>query len=267
MARPILFLSDYGLEDEFAGVCHAVIARIAPEARVIDLTHGIPPQDVLRAALTLAAAVAHAPDDAVYLAVVDPGVGTDRRPVVVEAANAMLVGPDNGLLAPAVDALGGPARAVEIRVDGEISATFHGRDVFAPAAARLAQGEALETLGAPIDPASLVRLEPPSPEIGDGILRARVIGVDRFGNVQLGARPADLDRAGVLAGPRVEARIGFRSVPLVRAGTFADVPDGQHGILTDSSGFLAIVRNGASAADALGLRAGEVLVLAALEVG
>ncbi|HEX2031999.1 MAG TPA: SAM-dependent chlorinase/fluorinase, partial [Actinomycetota bacterium] len=201
MARPILFLTDYGLDDEFVGVCHAVMARLAPEARVIDLTHGIPPQDVMAGALALSEAVPHAPPDAVYLGVVDPGVGTERRAVAVAAGGALLVGPDNGLLLLAARALGGVERAVEIDagrvVSGPVSATFHGRDVFAPAAARLAVSGDLRSLGGGVDPASLVSLEPDEPRVGPGRLTTTVLGIDRFGNVRLAARAADLGAAGL----------------------------------------------------------------------
>ncbi|HWC31962.1 MAG TPA: SAM-dependent chlorinase/fluorinase [Actinomycetota bacterium] len=261
--RPLVFLSDYGLDDEFVGVCHAVVARIAPGAAVIDLTHGIPPHDVLRGALVLAEASRHAPENAVYLAVVDPGVGTERRGVALEAGMSLLVGPDNGLLWPAAEALGGVRAAVEIPLPPGASATFHGRDVFAPAAARLSGGEGLTDVGAAVDPSTLARLEPPSPEVRSGMLRCAVLAVDRFGNVQLAARVEHLERAELDRAPQVELRSGLRAAPVRRARTFAEIPEGEHAILVDSAGWLAVVRNRASAAEALRLAPGDDVVLAA----
>jgi S-adenosyl-L-methionine hydrolase (adenosine-forming) len=264
VARPVLFLTDYGLQDEFVGLCHAVIARLAPEVRVIDLTHGIPPLDVGRGAMVLADAVPHAPADAVYLAVVDPGVGTERRAVAVSAGDALLVGPDNGLLAPAWEALGGAAAAVSLRVPEGASATFHGRDVFAPAAARLAAGEAPEALGEPLDPATLVRMEEDRPRIRPGEIRTRVAAVDRFGNVALAVRAdqapsADLDRS-----DRVAIRAGSESGarPVRRVRTFGDLGEGEIGVLVDSAGRLAVVQRGGSAAASLGLGPGDPVVIA-----
>jgi S-adenosylmethionine hydrolase len=258
VTRPILFLSDYGLGDEYVGLCHAVIARLSPDVRVIDLAHGIPPQDVLSGALTLESAVPHAPDDTVYLAVVDPGVGTDRRAIAVDAAGQSLVGPDNGVLWLAFQALGGVRMAVELDprqvARGPVSATFHGRDLFAPAAARLAAGAALEDLGARIDPSTIERLAPVQPEVEDGRLVAVVLGVDRFGNVRLGGREADLARAGLGEEASLEVRAGERATRVRRVGTFADVSEGDHALLVDSAGRLAIVRNRGRAADTLALR-------------
>jgi S-adenosyl-L-methionine hydrolase (adenosine-forming) len=253
VARPILFLTDYGLGDEFVGVCHAVIARLAPDARVIDLTHGVPAGNVLAGALALESAVPYAPPHAVFLAVVDPGVGTERRAVAVEAGDAALVGPDNGLLDPAVRRLGGGRRAVTMDPSlvspGPVSATFHGRDVFAPAAAILARGGSLDELGTDLDPASLGRATIPQPSVSPGRLEATVIGIDRFGNVRLGARPTDLDRAGLRGSISLA---GIRD-PVQRIRTFGDLEPEGVGILEDSSGWLALVRNGSSAAEALGL--------------
>src|SRR5262249_52955207 len=158
--------------------------------RVIDLTHGIPPGDVLRGAVTLAGALAYLPDDAVLLAVVDPGVGSSRRALAVRSATGrLLVGPDNGVLSLAWPALGDVAQAPAITSPDVVlrptSATFHGRDVFAPAAAHLAEGADLGSLGAAVDPATLVRLEAPRPSVTLGSVTAVALAVDRFGNVQL----------------------------------------------------------------------------------
>jgi S-adenosyl-L-methionine hydrolase (adenosine-forming) len=263
--RPILFLSDFGFEDEYVGLCHAVIARVTPDARVIDVHHGNPPQDMATGALTLVQAVTYGPEDAVVLAVVDPGVGTVRRGVAVEAGPAILVGPDNGVLMLAAEALGGIRRAVSLEpgrvVSWPVSSTFHGRDVFAPAAAMLASGSPLEDLGSRIDPTTVVVLDAPTPEVRQGELEASVLGVDRFGNVRLAARREHLERA-ALGGDLVLVRQGA-TVPLRRVGTFADVRDGAFGLLEDSAGWLAVVRFGAGAAEELGLRRGDDVRLAA----
>jgi S-adenosylmethionine hydrolase len=254
VARPILFLTDYGLADEFVGMCHAVIARLAPEVRVIDLSHGISPGDVLGGAVTLASAVPHSPQDAVYLAVVDPGVGTERRTVALDAGRGALVGPDNGVLALAAEALGGVDRAVEIdpsRVaPGPVSATFHGRDVFAPAAAVIASGGRLEELGSEFDPSSVARVAIDEPIVSAVRLETIALGVDRFGNVRLAARPGDLARAGL--GDRFGVVRGDRRFTARMIRTFADLGPNELGLLEDSAGWLALVRNGSSAADALG---------------
>lgn len=272
MPRPILFLTDYGLEDELVGTCHAVIARLAPDAQVIDLTHAVPRQDVLAGALSLAAAVAYAPADAVWLAVVDPGVGTDRRAVAVEAGKAVLVGPDNGLLSLAWEDLGGPTRAVAIEANrvapGPVSTTFHGRDVFAPATALLSAGARLDDLGDSVDPASMVRLTLPSPEVEPGRIRVRVLTVDRFGNVRLAAQEPDLQRAGLadadvltvvaeVAGEEAAERM----VVAHRAQTYADVPEGHDALIVDSAGWLAVARNLGSAADGLRVATGDFVFL------
>jgi S-adenosylmethionine hydrolase len=264
MSRPIVFLTDYGLADEFVGVCHGVIARIAPDAHVIDLSHAVPRQDVLRGAITLGRSVPYLPDDAVYLGVVDPGVGSERRAIVVRTVSGVdLVGPDNGLLSFAWDALGGVDAVVEVRSDAvvlaPVSRTFHGRDVFAPAAAHVARGMALTDLGPVVDPGSLRTLEVPGPMVAVGAVGARVMSVDGFGNVQLNARADDLEAAGI--GDTMS--VGGRVVP--RVGIFSDVPPGAVAALLDSQGQLALVVNSGSAAETLGLVVGRAVVIEAVE--
>jgi len=261
MVRPIVFLTDYGLADEFVGVCHGVIARIAPEARVIDLTHAVPRQDVLRGAIVLSRAAPFMPQDAVYLAVVDPGVGSERRSIAVEAGSgAVLVGPDNGLLSMAWAELGGAARAVEITsrrvLLHPVSATFHGRDVFAPAAAHLAGGLALGELGSAVETSGLATVDPPGPMVAPGAVGARVIGVDGFGNVQLNVRPADLETAGLTGSLEVCGRV------LTRASTFSDVSERVAAAIVDSQGFVSLIVNRGSAAQVLGLHRGDTVTLA-----
>jgi S-adenosylmethionine hydrolase len=262
MIRPIVFLTDYGLADGFVGVCRGVIERIAPGASVIDLTHQVPRQDVLHGAITLGRAARYMPDDAVYLAVVDPGVGSERQAIAIEArSGALLVGPDNGLLSMAWAELGGAARAVEV-VSADVllhplSQTFHGRDVFAPAAAHLAAGADLERLGPSVPLDELHVLDLPGPMVGPGSVGARVVAIDGFGNVQLNATTAELDAAGIGS----TLGLGARDVPLV--ATFADVPPGACAAIVDSEGFIALVVNRGSAAHLLGLSVGDAIVLGA----
>jgi|FLYN01.1.fsa_nt_gi S-adenosylmethionine hydrolase len=264
-ARPIVFLTDYGLQDEFVGTCHAVMARIAPEARVIDLTHGIGRGDVLRGALVLARSVPYLPPDAVVVAVVDPGVGSARRAVAVEAGGLVLVGPDNGLLSLAWEAAGGAARAVEISREEillrPLSRTFHGRDVFAPAAAHLAAGRPLGDLGPLLDPRRLVRLKAPSARVEPGRVTCTVTGVDRFGNVQLSATLRDLGAAGL------GERLAFGSHVLPLVGTFSEAPPGGLAALEDSQGSVALIVDGGSAAEVTGLRPGDPVELTRAQDG
>lgn len=261
MSRPIVFLTDYGLVDGFVGVCHGVIARIAPDARVIDLTHQVARQDVLQGAVALGRAARFMPGDAVYLAVVDPGVGSERRPVAVQTrSGASLVGPDNGLLSMTWAELGGAEQAVEVSAHEvllhPVSRTFHGRDVFAPAAAHLSAGLALEDLGPAVPVHELQVLDLPGPMVAPGSVGARVVAVDGFGNVQLNVTRAELEAAGL--GPTLT--IGSRDVP--RVATFADVPMGVCAAIVDSEGYLALVVNHGSAAHLLGLTTGDAVVLA-----
>jgi hypothetical protein len=263
MTRPIVFLTDYGRNDSFVGICHGVMARIAADARIIDLTHAVPRQDVLRGAVELARAVPYMPSDAVFVAVVDPGVGSDRRAVGVAAGASLLVGPDNGVLSLAWEAMGGVDAAAEIASDAvvlaPVSRTFHGRDVFAPAAAHLAAGMRLEDLGPPVDAATLDRLEVPGPMVAEGAVGARVTATDGYGNVQLNATDRDLDAAGVAVG-RVLVVNGRR---LPRADTFAELPEREPGLIVDSDGQLAIVVNHGNAAQMLSLAAGDAVVVEA----
>jgi S-adenosyl-L-methionine hydrolase (adenosine-forming) len=251
VARPITFLSDYGLRDEFVGVVHAVIAHECRDARVIDLSHGVPRQSVLAGALMLARALPYAAPG-VHLAVVDPDVGARRRAVALRTAeqDRLLVGPDNGLLIPAAERFGGVVEAVEISLSTwrlePVSATFHGRDLFAPVAARLAGGEALADAGTPLDPAELVSLELSRPREEDGALIAHVMVVDGYGNVQLDAAPEDL---GGRLGRKVEVGDGHAARYL---RTFADAEAGELLLYEDAAGMLALGVNGGEAAAELG---------------
>jgi S-adenosylmethionine hydrolase len=260
----ITFLSDYGLQDSYVGVCHGVMARIAPQARVIDLAHSVGPQDVRHGAIVLAQSVGYLPE-AVHLAVVDPGVGTARGQVAVEAGGRVLVGPDNGLLVWAADELGGVERAHALANPAyqlsPLSRTFHGRDVFAPAAAHLAAGVDLAALGPELDPAGLVRLPVPTPTIDGGRLRSEVVSVDHFGNLLLGLGGAELQRAGLLHGDPVEIQVGERSFTAAFGETFAAVPAGELVVHEDSSGRVAISLNRGRAAETLEARTGDAVVL------
>ena len=185
----VTFLTDFGLDDDFVGTCHGVIKRIAPETQIIDLTHGIRPGRILQGALVLANTLPYMPAG-VHLAVVDPGVGSSRRPLALrDAEGRFYVGPDNGLLLPAAERFGGVADAHELANPAyaleRVSRTFHGRDLFSPAAAHLSLGVPLGELGPPIDPDELVRLDVPEPEVGESSIRASVLAVDRFGNAAL----------------------------------------------------------------------------------
>jgi len=288
----VFFLSDFGTEDEFAGVVHAVIAARAPGTTVIDLTHHIPPFDVRAGSHTLVRAVPYL-GPGVVLGVVDPGVGTARRGIGLQVllssgATLSFVGPDNGLLVAAAEvAAEAPvARVVELArpsAPPDRGSTFDGRDLFAPAAAALCTGATLEQLGEPIDPASLVRLVGGVVEEGrlhDGrsCLRTEVTWVDRYGNLQLAATVADARVAGIPLTGRVELAAGVESgrqdpdglpLSLVPESTqlrcvdaFGQLQQGEYGLLVDANGHLAVVAGEASAARWLNVAAGELLVLA-----
>lgn len=260
----ITFTSDYGLQDSYVGVCHGVMARIAPHARVIDLHHAVAPQDVRQGAMVLAQAVAYLPD-AVHLAVVDPGVGTSRGAVALRAGACLLVGPDNGLLVWAAEELGGAARAHTLASPAyrlsPTSRTFHGRDVFAPAAAHLAAGVDLAELGPELDPATLVRLETPTATLDGDRLLAEVVAVDHFGNLLLSFGHAELERAGLRLGDRVEIRVGERRLAAEVGETFAAVPAGTLVVHEDSSRRIAVSLNLGRASEALAASAGDTVVL------
>jgi S-adenosylmethionine hydrolase len=254
----ISLTTDYGIVDGFVAACHGVIARISPDVRVIDVTHQVPPSDVARAAAVLAQTVPHLPP-AVHVAVVDPGVGTARRGLAIATPGGVLVGPDNGLLPWAADALGGIESAVELTNQdwflGDVSRTFHGRDVFAPVAAHIAGGAPLGDAGTPVDPDTVVRLPDPVVAVGDGWLEAEVVTIDRFGNVQLAAGGS------MLAGLGPELVVG--GVRARRGATFADAPPGDLVVFEDSAGRVAVAVNGGRAVVVLSVTPGDVLRLSA----
>jgi S-adenosylmethionine hydrolase len=261
VARFITFLTDFGLQDDFVGTCHGVMKRIAPEVEIIDITHGIAAQAVLQGALTLANTLPFMPEG-VHLAVVDPGVGGSRRALALRDAQGRIhVGPDNGLLIPAAERMGGIAEAHELTNPAyaleSVSRTFHGRDLFAPAAAHLARGVPLAELGPPIAPDALARLDLPQPEVGTTRIRSTVLSIDRFGNVQLNLNRAHLEEAGIVPGTRVELQIGPERYYAVAARTFADARRGDVILYEDAYRNVSIAITGGNAAAMLGIKPGR----------
>jgi S-adenosyl-L-methionine hydrolase (adenosine-forming) len=232
---------------------------------VIDITHGIPPQHVLQGALVLANTLPYMPVG-VHVAIVDPGVGGDRKPVALRGRDGRVyVGPDNGLLAVAADAQGGVEQAVELAEEKymltPVSRTFHGRDVFSPAAAHLAAGVALDEFGPALDPVSLVRLELPVAQIGERRIRATALYVDRFGNIQLNLTSEELERVGIVPGTKVEVEIRFERYFAVAARTFADVRAGDIVLYEDAYRNIALAINSGDAAHMFSARVGQEVLL------
>lgn len=270
----VSFLTDYGTADEFVGVVKSVIRDIAPHVGVIDLTHEITPFDVRAGSLALARCIGYVPSG-IVLAVVDPGVGTTRRAVAIEVAGGagVVMGPDNGLLAPAVAMAGGAERAFELTNPEyqleSAGATFAGRDVFAPAAAHLCNGVPIEMFGAEVDPILLLPATVPLPREDGDTLVGEVLWVDRFGNCQLNVGPDDLPADW---GKMVQLRTGSPTDPsgqstrrAMRSATFAGLPPGAAGLLLDSYGMLAICLDQRSAAEEIGLAAGDQVTLVNLD--
>jgi S-adenosyl-L-methionine hydrolase (adenosine-forming) len=258
--RPICFLSDFGLADDFVGTCKGVMLGIAPRVAIVDLTHEVPGFEVEAGAEILEHATRYMPEDAIYLAVVDPGVGTDRRALALRAGSgALLVGPDNGLLAPAAEALGGVSEVV-VLTDGRyhlqpVSNTFHGRDVFSPVAAHLAAGAELSELGEAADPFSLVRLSMPGVvERGasEGVT-ARIISIDRYGNARLSITQKE---SKLEYGAALGVDVGDGEMPVRYLETFGSARAGELVLVPDSHWRLSLAINEGSAAQALGLKVG-----------
>jgi S-adenosylmethionine hydrolase len=266
MVRPITFLSDYGYGDEFAGVCRAVIARIAPEARLVDLTHGIRRHAVEEGAAVLANALPYTAPG-VHLAVVDPGVGSTRKAIAVRVADdgRFLVGPDNGLMWPAAERLGGPADAADVSLSPfrlePISATFHGRDIFAPVAANLALGATLAEVGEQIDPASLTKGGRSEASIEAGRVVTHVVYADRFGNAALDLSHRALPETGLRLGRRLWVEATGVTLDAVYTLTFGDVAPGELVLYEDSYRNLALAVNRGSASERLGVAPGDRVVL------
>jgi S-adenosylmethionine hydrolase len=267
------FLSDYGLDDEFVGVVKAVIRAIAPHACVGDVTHQIPPHDIRAGALALARSMQYLTlVPSVVLAVIDPGVGSDRRAVAVEAGEvegggpaAILVGPDNGLMASAVAMVGGARRAVSLTNDDyhlpAPGPTFAGRDIFAPAAAHLCAGVDLAELGPLIVPITLLPGIVPLSREEEGSVTGEVLWVDRFGNIQLNVDPADL----ILMEDPLMLTSGDKTRKAVRARSYSDLRSGQIGLVTDSYGLVSIALDRRSAAEELRIGSGDSVTIKAAE--
>jgi S-adenosyl-L-methionine hydrolase (adenosine-forming) len=250
----VTFLSDFGLQDDFVGTCHGVIKRIAPDAQIIDITHGIPATKVLQGALVLANTIAYMPIG-VHLAVVDPGVGGSRRPLALrDVEGRMYVGPDNGLLVPAAERSGieaahelaNPAYALE-----NVSRTFHGRDLFAPAAAHLARGVPLTELGPPLAPDALVRLDLPEPRVSESRIDATALYVDSFGNIALNLTRDDVETVGIVPGTQVELELAAERYYAITARTFADARAGDIILFEDSYRNMSLAINRGNAAQLL----------------
>jgi S-adenosylmethionine hydrolase len=254
----ISFLSDYGHRDEFVGVVKSVIRSIAPDVRVIDITHEVAPHDVRGGSLALVRSVQYLVPG-VVLAVVDPGVGTERRAVAVEVGEegeAVLVGPDNGLLAAAVAMTGGAGRTVSLTNPKyhleSPGATFAGRDVVAPVAAHLCTGVPLAELGDLIDPITMLPGMVPLPREENGGIAAEVLWVDRYGNAQLNVGPEDVEAMG----DRITVQWGDQVRTARVVGAYGELKPGEIGLVLDSYGLLSIALDRTSAADQFKLHAG-----------
>ncbi len=264
MYDTIAFLTDFGLRDDFVGVCHGVIRRIARDVQIIDVSHGVAPQAIVQGALLLARAVPYLPP-AINLAIVDPGVGRGRRAVAIRTADERVyIGPDNGLLMLAADA-GGVEDVRELtnpryRLE-RVSRTFHARDIFAPAAAYLASGVPFDDLGGEIDPTTLVRLQLPEPEVGTHHMRATVMAVDRFGNLELNLTADHIDAVSLAPTDRVELLFGSNSYYAIVAQTFEDAKRGDLIVYEDSYGAYSVAIRGGDASRLLDAGPGDELTI------
>jgi S-adenosylmethionine hydrolase len=258
MSAPVItLLTDYGADSEFPGICHGVISRICPEARVIDISHGIARHDVRHGALVLRSALAYMPVG-IHVAIVDPQVGTERRAVAIRSGDGRtFVGPDNGLLSPAMSVCGYAFEAIDVSRSKHrlepVSATFHGRDVFAPVAAALAAGAPFRAAGDPLAVEELTRLELPRPaRDGDSVV-AHALLVDTYGNVTLDVDHDDLPGTGLVLGRRVDVITDGQSHSATFTTTFADVAAGELLLYEDASRMLALAVNRGDAAALLGI--------------
>ena len=264
-SRIVTFLSDYGLQDEFVGVCHGIMLKIAPDLKIIDVHHYILRQDIRHGAVVLKQSVPFLPDS-VHLAVVDPSVGAKRRAIAIETSwGEVFVGPDNGLLLPAARDCGGIKKAYELTDERfhvrPVSRTFQGRDVFAPAAAHIANGADPSNLGPPIDVDDLVELEIPQAWVHDDHLHAEVLQVDRFGNLQLNFGPGRLEEVSIERGARLEVRIEGHRLRVPFGQTFADVKAGEFILVEDSYHYLSLAINKEDAAAKLRAHAGSTAIV------
>jgi S-adenosylmethionine hydrolase len=267
MAAPpiVTFLSDYGLEDEFVGVCHGVMLKIAPDLRIIDIDHNVMRQHIRHGAVVLAQAIRFMPE-ATHLSVVDPSVGSERRAIAIRSSSGqVLVGPDNGLMIPGAEECGGIDEAFELRNEkfllSPISRTFQGRDVFAPAAAHVASGVDPSELGPRIESADLVRLEMPEPWVHDDHLHGEVLQVDRFGNLQLNIRLVDLEKVNLADNDLLEIRIEGHRLKVTLASTFSDVEPGEFVLIEDSYQQMSLAINNGDARARLRAGAGSTVII------
>src|SRR5258708_3909474 len=262
----LTFLTDFGLEDGFVAACHGVAARIAPATRVIDITHLVPPGDVRRGAAVLAQTVPAMPP-AVHVAVVDPGVGTERRAIAIEAKGGILVGPDNGVLSWAIGALGGATRAVlltnEALWNHPVSRTFHGRDIFMPVASHLVTGTSLTEAGTEVGIGDLLMLATPTNRLLDREVEGEVLSVDRFGNVQLSIRSEAAADLGIAIGSPLTIRCNRRELTAPYLETFGSAAPGELIAFTDSAGLISLAVSSGNAARRLSLPPGARVRIAA----
>lgn len=267
MNLPISFISDFGRDDEFVGVVHGVIARIAPEVRVIDIGHEFDQGDIRAGSLSLMRAIQYLPQG-VALAVIDPGVGTKRKAIAARTEWGVLIGPDNGLLAPAVAMVGGADKIVSIE-NPELQlpapgSTFHGRDLFGPAAAVIASGQAtLEELGPEVDPDSVLPMMLPLVEHGEQSVTGEVLWVDHFGNAQLNVSPDDLKLVGISPGTSIVLKIHTNEFPIEWVEAYGDVVDGEGLLHIDSYGQIAVAVRDGSAVDSYPLDNGTAVTVRA----
>lgn len=246
-SKIITFLSDFGLKDEWVGVCKGIILNIVPDVFIVDITHQIPPFNLKKAAICLLGALPFMPIG-IHLAIVDPGVGTNRRPIIMKTGRGdFLVGPDNGIFLPVVDKLGGIEKVCLIKNEGfmniPVSPTFNGRDIFAPAAAYLAKGVKLDKFGPEIKKAEIGLSPIPPIVLFSNRLGCEVIDIDRFGTVRLNCGFGDLSRANVMLGKTVKLKINKNELLIDFVKTFGDVKKDKPAMLIDSSGFVCLTLN------------------------
>ncbi len=255
-------LTDYGTRDGFVALCQGIILKLAPETSLFDISHEVPPMDVRHGAAVLTRVLPYLPGPAIYFVVVDPGVGTERRPAAVRAGDSVIVGPDNGLLAAGAAALGGASEAYVLTNSAlwlpTVGRTFHGRDIFAPVVGHLAAGTTLSELGEPAPVDSLVELPPLRSRVADGVVTSDVSYVNRYGNIQLAAGQDALEALGP---GRVDVRCGDVAAWATVGKTFGDVPERELVLFVDSDGHVALAVNGGDAAARLGVRSGSEVAL------
>ncbi|MFC6086871.1 SAM hydrolase/SAM-dependent halogenase family protein [Sphaerisporangium aureirubrum] len=259
MTSAITLLTDYGLDDGCVASCHGVIMGIAPEARVIDISHLVPAGDIRRGAAILAQTLRYLPAG-VHVAAVDPSAGGARRSVAVEAGNRVFIGPDNGLLSWALLASGGARAAYEVANDElfltPVSPTLLGRDVYAPVAAHLCSGRKPADVGPELPLERLVSLPAPTARLGEGAVEGEVLSVDGYGNVQLSVTAGDLAALTIQVGDTLVVAIGRRRMTLPFRDSYAAVTPGTLVAYTDSAGMVAFAINSGDAAQRLGLPPG-----------